>query len=90
MLFRAYDELPVILKEEGFVNIRVERRTIPLGAWAGDQGRDSSENLGVFYRAIKEKMVRLGDMGSEEQLEGMIEAVQRERDATRYRERDKS
>lgn len=88
LLYRAFEDLPVMLKEEGFVDVRVERRTIPLGAWADGQGRDASENLLVFYRAIKARMVRSGDMGSDEELEAMIDAVQRERDATTGTETD--
>lgn len=88
LLYRAYDELPLLLKEAGFVDVAIDRRTIPLGAWAGEAGKDASENLGVFYRAIKARMVKHGDMGTEAELEEMIKAVEKERDTVTGTETD--
>ena len=32
-------ELPELLKNAGFVDVRVERRSLPLGAWGGERGK---------------------------------------------------
>lgn len=76
-------DLPKLVEEAGFQNIRVEKRLIPLGRWAGPQGRDASDNfLGVFA-GMKTPILRSGGFGmvsTEKEFDELIEAVRKEWD----------
>lgn len=75
--------LPELLHEAGFVDIRTEKRTIPLGSWAGRLGADARENFIGVFRGMKTPVLLaggLGYVGSEEDFDVMLDDVEKEWD----------
>ena len=83
IVLRAYAQLEDWMREAGFTNVRAIRGSYPLGAWAGDLGRDGVRNLWTHFRALKEQVLKAGGFGlvdSEEELDALIDAVRKEWD----------
>ncbi|KAF9446059.1 S-adenosyl-L-methionine-dependent methyltransferase [Macrolepiota fuliginosa MF-IS2] len=58
------DHLPSWLEQAGFVNLRIEKRYLPLGSWAGEYGTLGLEASATnFYRAIKAPVMAEGGFG---------------------------
>ncbi|KAI5117082.1 hypothetical protein M0805_009486 [Coniferiporia weirii] len=84
------DELPSLLRKAGFVNITVETRSVPLGAWAGQQGLEARDNLVSAFRAMKTPILKSGGFGfveSEEEFDRLIDALGKEWDETKGSEK---
>ncbi|KAI5117083.1 hypothetical protein M0805_009487 [Coniferiporia weirii] len=84
------DELPSLLRKAGFVNITVETRSIPLGAWAGQQGLEARDNFISVFRAMKTPILKSGGFGyvdSEEDFDWLIDALEKEWDETKGAEK---
>lgn len=78
-------DLPRLLAAAGFTNIRTEKREVPIGAWAGKHGEESRRNMMAAYRALKGVVLQNGGLGyvkSEEELDKLLDAVEKELDAT--------
>ncbi|KAI5123164.1 hypothetical protein M0805_000867 [Coniferiporia weirii] len=77
--------LPELLREAGFVDIRIEMRAVPLGAWAGQFGIDVRNDLVGAFQAIKTAAFRSGPFGSlrsEEDYDELMDAMGKELDRT--------
>ncbi|KAI0919624.1 hypothetical protein AcV5_001638 [Taiwanofungus camphoratus] len=77
--------MPALLRAEGFVNIDVEERTIPLGSWAGQDGTDARDNCIGVFKGMKTPILNSGGLGyveSEEAFDHLLDAVEKEWDAT--------
>lgn len=59
----AIDHLETWLEEAGFVNIKIEKRGLPMGAWGGDLGKRGLRSTVNAYRAIGEHVVKAGGLG---------------------------
>ncbi|KAI5117084.1 hypothetical protein M0805_009488 [Coniferiporia weirii] len=80
-----YADLPRLLEEAGFTNIKVEKRTIPLGARGGQQGIDSRDNLISVFRAMKTPILRSGGLGfvsTEKDFDQLLDSLEKEWDET--------
>jgi hypothetical protein len=67
--------IPIMLKEAGLVNIHSERRGIPFGRSAGQDGIDGSTNFAGVFAAMKGPMLQNGGYGyvqSEEEFDQLI------------------
>lgn len=76
-------DLPKLVEEAGFESIKIEKRLIPLGRWAGSQGRDASDNFLGVSAGMKTPILRSGGFGlvsSEKEFDELIEAVRKEWD----------
>ena len=75
--------IPLMLAQTGFVNIHVEERSIPLGAWAGSHGANGAANFIGVFRAMKTPILKSGGLGfvrSEEEFDQLLDKVEREWD----------
>ncbi|THG98468.1 hypothetical protein EW145_g7421 [Phellinidium pouzarii] len=78
-------DLPELLRKASFTNITVEKRTIPLGSWAGKEGVDSRNDIISVFRSLKASVLRSGGLGfveTEEDFDQFIDAVEKEWDET--------
>lgn len=83
--------IPVLLEEAGFVNITVEKRTIPLGSWAGQQGCDGRDNFINVFKGMKTPILRSGGLGfvdSEASFDKLIDETEDEWNRTEGAEID--
>jgi len=74
-------QISVMLKEAGFMNVRSERRMVPLGRSAGQDGIDGSTNFASAYVALKTPILRAGGYGhvqSEEEYDAMVVGAKEE------------
>lgn len=77
--------IPAMLAQAGFANIRIEERSIPLGKWAGAHGVDGAANFIGVFRAMKTPILKAGGLGlvrSEQELDRLLDQVEREWDQT--------
>lgn len=82
---RINEALPGLLREAGFTDVRLERRPIPLGAWAGERGKRAAAHVAGFFRALKPPILEAGGLGignCDEDLEKIIVGVEKEWDET--------
>ncbi|TFK39535.1 S-adenosyl-L-methionine-dependent methyltransferase [Crucibulum laeve] len=78
-------QLPDMLKNLGFVNIRIEERSLPLGNWAGQEGLDGRKMMMLIYAAMKPAVLKSGGFGlvnSEEEYDHLLEILAKEMDST--------
>ncbi|KAI5121044.1 hypothetical protein M0805_008620 [Coniferiporia weirii] len=78
-------ELPELLREAGFVDIRAEGRKIPLGAWAGQLGIDARDDMVGVFRNMKTPLLQSGGLGfvkTEEEFDKSMDALGKEWDET--------
>ncbi|THH05068.1 hypothetical protein EW145_g5068 [Phellinidium pouzarii] len=78
-------DLPRLLQKAGFINVTVEKRTVPLGAWAGQVGVDSRNNFISVFAGLKMAVLKAGGLGfveTEEDFDGFTVALQKEWDET--------
>ncbi|KAF9445131.1 S-adenosyl-L-methionine-dependent methyltransferase [Macrolepiota fuliginosa MF-IS2] len=75
------DHLPGWLEQAGFVNLRIEKRGLPLGSWGGEYGTLGLEaNASNFFRAIKAPVMAEGGLGlveSEEEYDATVKDFMR-------------
>lgn len=74
-----------MLLQTGFVNVRIEERSIPLGKWAGEQGVNGANNFIGVFRGMKTPILKAGGLGfvrSEVEFDRLLDAVEREWDET--------
>ncbi|KAI5121038.1 hypothetical protein M0805_008614 [Coniferiporia weirii] len=80
----TYD-LPETLSAAGLVDVRVETRAVPLGAWAGPPGVDLRDDLSGVYRAMKTAVFNSGGLGffeKEEEFDRFMDDMEKEWDTT--------
>lgn len=68
-----------------FINITTEKRSVPIGAWAGQPGIDGRNNLIAVFRAMKTAILQsegLGSIITEDELDQLIDAMEKEWDET--------
>ncbi|KAF5318605.1 hypothetical protein D9619_010823 [Psilocybe cf. subviscida] len=73
--------IPVLMKAVGFVDIQVEERVTPLGAWNGDIGRTFADNMITVFRGLKAAVLKFGGMGviqDGEDYDALMDEVERE------------
>ncbi|EIW75090.1 hypothetical protein CONPUDRAFT_159225 [Coniophora puteana RWD-64-598 SS2] len=73
----CYKDLSGLLRREGFVNVSVEERSVPLGEWSGEDGARSLYNLVGVYRALKNPILAAGGFGMVNSPEEYDEYVDR-------------
>lgn len=81
LLLRCVDAIPELLQKAGFVNIRLERRDVPLGGWGGQLGEQARDNFIGVWRAQKTPMLKLGGFGivnSEAEYDQLVSDVEDE------------
>ncbi|KAL5531041.1 hypothetical protein ACEPAG_3917 [Sanghuangporus baumii] len=86
MILRISDELPSLLERANFANIRVEKSCVPLGAWAGQIGKDARDNFIGAFRGMKTPILLAGGLGyvnTEQDYDEHIDAMKKEWDETR-------
>ena len=82
---RVNKDLPELLQSAGFVDVRVERRSIPLGAWVGERGKRAATHVSDFFRALKTPVLEAGGLGlakTDKDLEDIIVGLNKEWDET--------
>ena len=83
--------VPLLLEEAGFVNITVEKRSIPLGSWAGQPGCDGRDNFINVFKGMKTPILRSGGLGlvnSEAEFDKLIDSTEDEWNRTEGSEID--
>ncbi|RDX42188.1 hypothetical protein OH76DRAFT_1458894 [Lentinus brumalis] len=79
------DRLPSMLRETGFVDVHEEVKSLPLGAWAGQDGLDARDvwikTAWVFKGALM-KAGGLGLVGGEEEADQLLREMEKEWDHT--------
>lgn len=73
--------IPVLMKAVGFVDIQVEERLTPLGAWNGEFGRKSADNTIAVFRGLKVAVLKLGGLGivrDGEEYDALTDEAERE------------
>lgn len=60
---RINDRLPDLLKEAGFVEIVSDKKTFPLGKWAGKEAEVMARGASGFYRGLKKSVLEQGGFG---------------------------
>ncbi|THH06383.1 hypothetical protein EW145_g4123 [Phellinidium pouzarii] len=86
LLLEVSSDMSTFLRDAGFVDIRVETRTIPLGAWAGQLGADARDNFMGVYRGMKTPVLRSGGLGfveTEEDFDRLMDELEKEWDETK-------
>lgn len=63
LVFDIIDRLPEWLDEAGLVNLKIERRRLPIGSWAGETGALALCNIKKFWGAMKEVVMKEGGLG---------------------------
>jgi len=56
-------QIPAMLQQAGFINVRSERRLVPLGRFSGQDGIDGSTDFSSAYVALKTLILRAGGYG---------------------------
>lgn len=51
------------MKAAGFVDVQVEERVTPLGAWNGEVGRRFADNTITVFRGLKAAVLKFGGLG---------------------------
>ncbi|KAF5350018.1 hypothetical protein D9756_009179 [Leucocoprinus leucothites] len=73
--------LPEWIEKTGFVNLKVEKRHLPMGAsWAGESSASGVKAVMGVWRALKEPVMKAGGLGivrSEEEYDAVIEDLGR-------------
>lgn len=85
LLLDVHESLPELLKAADFRNITVERRSMPLGKWAGQEGVDVRDNYIEAFRGVKTPILMAGGfgfVGSEAELDSLLDDLWREWDET--------
>lgn len=83
MLFDVVVEVPRLVEDGGFKDVTTERRTVPIGGWAGSQGRDASDSFIGAFVGMKSPILHAGGFGivsSETEFDELIEATRKEWD----------
>lgn len=57
------DHLAKWLEEAGFVNVKIEKRGLPMGSWGGDLGKRGLRSTIDVHRVIGEHAVKAGGLG---------------------------
>jgi hypothetical protein len=73
--------IPAMLQEAGFINVHSERRMVPLGRSAGQDGIDGSTNFASSSSALKTPILRAAGYGhvhSEEEYDAMVSGAKEE------------
>jgi hypothetical protein len=68
-------DLPIMLREAGFVDIHTVHRSVPLGRSAGHDGIDGSTNFAGVFAAMKTPMLEAGGYGyvqNEEEFDQLV------------------
>ncbi|TFK32014.1 hypothetical protein BDQ12DRAFT_701345 [Crucibulum laeve] len=82
---RCAHHMPRMLAEAGFTNVHVEKRSVPVGRWAGPEGADLRDNLLGVWKGQKTPFLNAGGFGyvhSEAEFDRRIEDVRKEWDET--------
>jgi hypothetical protein len=80
-LFHCPIQVPAMLQQAGFVNVRSECRMVPLGRSAGQDGIDGSTNLAALTDAVKTPILRAAGYGhvhSEAEYDAMVSGAKEE------------
>ncbi|KAK7018256.1 S-adenosyl-L-methionine-dependent methyltransferase [Favolaschia claudopus] len=75
--------LPEMLRAAGFVDVRSEKRDMPIGKWAGDIGVANSITHAGVFRGIKGPILEAGGFGqvtTEAEYDALVEGVMKEWD----------
>ena len=83
--YNCQSELPTMLKDAGFVDVRVELRKAPLGKQWGKVGIELSRNWAEVVRTCGMACVQAGGLGlcaSEAEVDSMVDQAMREWDET--------
>ena len=75
LTIRIFADIPDMMREAGFRNVHVERRGYPIG---GEQGRVGRMCALEHYRSLKSQMVKHGLVESDEEISGIIDAMEKE------------
>ncbi|KAF5318604.1 hypothetical protein D9619_010820 [Psilocybe cf. subviscida] len=73
--------IPDLMKAAGFVDVDVEERVVPLGAWNGDISRRFAETMITTFRGLKAVVLKydgLGVVHSPEEYDEMVDEIERE------------
>lgn len=79
--FKCTQRIPPLLKDTGFVNIKVEKCTLKLGTWGVELGRGLAENHIKVWKGMKTPILRAGGLGivkNEEEYGALVSAVKTE------------
>ncbi|THH06580.1 hypothetical protein EW145_g3979 [Phellinidium pouzarii] len=82
---KIYADLPELLRKAKFDNVRVEKRSVPIGSWAGQSGVDFKRNLITASRALKTVVMKAGGLGfveTEEAFDQLMDDLEKEWDET--------
>ncbi|KAH8113562.1 S-adenosyl-L-methionine-dependent methyltransferase [Phellopilus nigrolimitatus] len=91
LLLEVSTDIPDLLRAAKFVNVRVEKRTIPLGSWAGKYGTDARDDFMGIFRGMKTPILNSGGLGfveTEEAFDCLLDELEKEWDNTRGAEFD--
>lgn len=70
-----------LMKEAGFVNVKVEHRLTPFGEWNGDMGVTSAKNTIGVFRGFKTPILNMGGLGivkNEEEYDTLMDEMEAE------------
>ncbi|KZT21552.1 S-adenosyl-L-methionine-dependent methyltransferase [Neolentinus lepideus HHB14362 ss-1] len=76
-------QLPKMLEETGYKNVRVEEYKLPAGRWAGQEGIDVRDNFISVFRGMKTPILKAGGLGyvnSEEEYDQWMDDMAKEWD----------
>jgi hypothetical protein len=56
-------QIPQWLEQNGFVDLNIKKRGLPLSSWGGDLGKVGLEATVGFWRAVKVEFMKAGEFG---------------------------
>ena len=85
LVIRVYEELPLLLENAGFTDVKIIRSSTPVGKWAGQPGIEGRDNVMAVFRAMKLPILRMGGFSmvkSEAEIDELLDNVEKEWDET--------
>lgn len=79
------DHLPGWLEKAGFVDLKIQKRGLPMGSWAGEVGKKGFRSTMDVWRAIKELVMKengLGFVETGEEYEDVVDDFERRMEET--------
>ncbi|KAF8491768.1 hypothetical protein JB92DRAFT_2819270 [Gautieria morchelliformis] len=79
------NQLPVMLIEAGFTDVRMETRLLPLGKVGGADGENARKNFMGVYRGMKTPVLKAGGLGffdSEMEFDRFMDEMEEEWDTS--------
>ena len=78
LLVDCAEQLPLMLKRAGFVNIHAEIKLIPVGEVLGPDGKEGKAIVSNAYRCQKDSFVRSGAVETTEAVDKVMDEIEQE------------